>query len=66
MSTQVAEAEFVKGGTIQPPSPLPEYVEQHALFEDGRRLSTARGIVTAIIISSPFWGLVVFVICLML
>jgi hypothetical protein len=66
MSTQLAEAELTDLATV-------EDVVRRAAAEfgedntgDERQMSAARGIVIAMLISLPFWALVVFTVYMLL
>ena len=66
MATQLADAALIDPRTIQQPAgrSVTGY-DSEAMPDDGR-LTAARGIVTAVLISTPFWALIAFTVYLLL
>jgi hypothetical protein len=66
MATHLAEADLVDPGMVHGATGRPQPADDNDLTEDDERSTAARGIVTAALISAPFWALFAFALYLLL
>ena len=66
MAIQPAHTEISNSRVLHDPNPRPFLTQDGDSIEDDGRTSAARGIITAVAFSTPFWALTAFVVYLLL
>jgi hypothetical protein len=66
MSTCIVEAELLEQKAVRPPIVTAQPLLDPPDMEEGDRLAVARGVVTGVIISAPFWILAGFTVYMLL